>query len=74
MELHDLRRKNSTLQMQQFVGEEKNDLLDYLRSLTPEKVCSMLALLVQLKPLLMLPFNSIMMIIFVNTISKHTEQ
>ncbi|GJM95849.1 hypothetical protein PR202_ga12629 [Eleusine coracana subsp. coracana] len=36
-ELHDLRRKNSALQMQQFVGEEKNDLLDYLRSLTPEK-------------------------------------
>lgn len=24
--------------MQQFVGEEKNDLLDYLRSLQPEKV------------------------------------
>lgn len=24
--------------MQQFVGEEKNDLLDYLRSLEPEKV------------------------------------
>jgi hypothetical protein len=39
-ELHDLKRKNSALQMQQFVGEEKNDLLDYLRSLTPEKVCS----------------------------------
>lgn len=41
-ELHDLRRKNSALQMQQFVGEEKNDLLDYLRSLTPEKVYSRL--------------------------------
>ncbi|XP_052150565.1 uncharacterized protein LOC127768936 isoform X3 [Oryza glaberrima] len=40
-ELHDLRRKNSTLQMQQFVGEEKNDLLDYLRSLTPEKVAEL---------------------------------
>uniref|UniRef100_A0A0E0G680 Uncharacterized protein n=1 Tax=Oryza nivara TaxID=4536 RepID=A0A0E0G680_ORYNI len=39
--LHDLRRKNSTLQMQQFVGEEKNDLLDYLRSLTPEKVAEL---------------------------------
>lgn len=26
--------------MQQFVGEEKNDLLDYLRSLNPEKVLS----------------------------------
>lgn len=24
--------------MQQFVGEEKNELLDYLRSLQPEKV------------------------------------
>jgi len=24
--------------MQQFVGEEKNDLLDYLRSLQPEQV------------------------------------
>uniref|UniRef100_A0A0D3FKU2 Uncharacterized protein n=1 Tax=Oryza barthii TaxID=65489 RepID=A0A0D3FKU2_9ORYZ len=41
LELHDLRRKNSTLQMQQFVGEEKNDLLDYLRSLTPEKVAEL---------------------------------
>ncbi|XP_062211786.1 uncharacterized protein LOC133912864 [Phragmites australis] len=40
-ELHDLRRKNSALQMQQFVGEEKNDLLDYLRSLTPEKVAKL---------------------------------
>ncbi|CAN6282275.1 unnamed protein product [Urochloa humidicola] len=40
-ELHDLRRKNSALQMQQFVGEEKNDLLDYLRSLTPEKVAEL---------------------------------
>ncbi|KAJ6835340.1 uncharacterized protein M6B38_253335 [Iris pallida] len=40
-ELHDLRRKNSALQMQQFVGEEKNDLLDYLRSLQPEKVAEL---------------------------------
>jgi hypothetical protein len=48
-ELHDLRRKNSALQMQQFVGEEKNDLLDYLRSLTPEKVCSKLNLMVNAK-------------------------
>ena len=30
--------KSAALQMQQFVGEEKNDLLDYLRSLQPEKV------------------------------------
>jgi len=48
-ELHDLRRKNSALQMQQFVGEEKNDLLDYLRSLTPEKVCSKSNLMVNAK-------------------------
>ncbi|KAJ6814942.1 uncharacterized protein M6B38_297295 [Iris pallida] len=40
-ELHDLRRKNSALQMQQFVGEEKNDLLDYLRSLQPQKVAEL---------------------------------
>jgi hypothetical protein len=37
-ELHDVKRKSAALQMQQFVGEEKNDLLDYLRSLQPEKV------------------------------------
>ncbi|MBA0843067.1 hypothetical protein Goarm_000285, partial [Gossypium armourianum] len=37
-ELHEVKRKNAALQMQQFVGEEKNDLLDYLRSLQPEKV------------------------------------
>ncbi|CAN8257941.1 unnamed protein product [Cochlearia groenlandica] len=37
-ELQEMRRKNAALQMQQFVGEEKNDLLDYLRSLQPEKV------------------------------------
>ncbi|XP_072988517.1 uncharacterized protein [Typha latifolia] len=40
-ELHDIKRKNSALQMQQFVGEEKNDLLDYLRSLQPEKVAEL---------------------------------
>lgn len=33
-----MKRKNAALQMQQFVGEEKNDLLDYLRSLQPEQV------------------------------------
>lgn len=38
-----MRRKNAALQMQQFVGEEKNDLLDYLRSLQPEKVCVKIA-------------------------------
>ncbi|KAH9695261.1 hypothetical protein WN943_024301 [Citrus x changshan-huyou] len=37
-ELCEVKRKSSALQMQQFVGEEKNDLLDYLRSLQPEKV------------------------------------
>lgn len=37
-ELHDVKRQSAALQMQQFVGEEKNDLLDYLRSLQPEKV------------------------------------
>lgn len=37
-ELCEVKRKNAALQMQQFVGEEKNDLLDYLRSLQPEKV------------------------------------
>ncbi|ONK61662.1 uncharacterized protein A4U43_C08F32280 [Asparagus officinalis] len=40
-ELDDLRRKNSALQMQQLVGEEKNELLDYLRSLKPEKVAEL---------------------------------
>ncbi|CAN1289078.1 hypothetical protein LINPERPRIM_LOCUS20108 [Linum perenne] len=37
-ELHEIKRRSDALQMQQFVGEEKNDLLDYLRSLKPEKV------------------------------------
>ncbi|GMN37807.1 hypothetical protein TIFTF001_007105 [Ficus carica] len=36
-ELHEVKRRSAALQMQQFVGEEKNDLLDYLRSLQPEK-------------------------------------
>ncbi|KAJ9159460.1 hypothetical protein P3X46_024967 [Hevea brasiliensis] len=36
-ELHEVKRKSAALQMQRFVGEEKNDLLDYLRSLQPEK-------------------------------------
>ncbi|KAL4302302.1 hypothetical protein GQ457_10G020440 [Hibiscus cannabinus] len=40
-ELHEVKRKNAALQMQQFVGEEKNDLLDYLRSLEPEKVAEL---------------------------------
>ncbi|KAL6218954.1 hypothetical protein ACLB2K_012161 [Fragaria x ananassa] len=40
-ELHDVKRKSAALQMQQFVREEKNDLLDYLRSLHPEKVAEL---------------------------------
>ncbi|PWA55215.1 hypothetical protein CTI12_AA429400 [Artemisia annua] len=40
-ELHEVKRKNAALQMQQFVGEEKNELLDYLRSLQPEKVAEL---------------------------------
>ncbi|KAL8060679.1 hypothetical protein ABFX02_02G040400 [Erythranthe guttata] len=37
-ELQEVKRKSAALQMQQFVGEDQNDLLDYLRSLQPEKV------------------------------------
>ncbi|KAL5561333.1 hypothetical protein UlMin_031080 [Ulmus minor] len=40
-ELHEVKRRSDALQMQQFVGEEKNDLLDYLRSLQPEKVAEL---------------------------------
>lgn len=40
-ELREAKRKTAALQMQQFVGEEKNDLLDYLRSLQPEKVAEL---------------------------------
>ncbi|GAB2218149.1 hypothetical protein Droror1_Dr00001367 [Drosera rotundifolia] len=40
-EIYEIKRKNAALQMQQFVGEEKNDLLDYLRSLQPEKVAEL---------------------------------
>ncbi|KAF3435511.1 hypothetical protein FNV43_RR22600 [Rhamnella rubrinervis] len=40
-ELHEVKRRSAALQMQQFVGEEKNDLLDYLRSLLPEKVAEL---------------------------------
>ncbi|XP_030553136.1 uncharacterized protein LOC115757160 [Rhodamnia argentea] len=40
-ELHEVKRKSAALQMQQFVGEEKNELLDYLRSLEPEKVAEL---------------------------------
>ncbi|KAM3291466.1 hypothetical protein P3S67_019755 [Capsicum chacoense] len=40
-ELCEVKRKSAALQMQQFVGEEKNELLDYLRSLLPEKVAEL---------------------------------
>ncbi|KAK2974512.1 hypothetical protein RJ640_018677 [Escallonia rubra] len=40
-ELLEVKRKSTALQMQQFVGEEQNDLLDYLRSLQPEKVAEL---------------------------------
>ncbi|KAM7482447.1 hypothetical protein LguiB_007030 [Lonicera macranthoides] len=40
-ELREVKRKSAALQMQQFVEEEKNDLLDYLRSLQPEKVAQL---------------------------------
>ncbi|KAG8502026.1 hypothetical protein CXB51_002120 [Gossypium anomalum] len=33
--------KNAALQMQQIAGEEKNDLLNYLRSLQPDKVAEL---------------------------------
>jgi hypothetical protein len=37
-ELEDRKQITSGLQVQTIVGEENNDLLDYLRSLTPDKV------------------------------------
>uniref|UniRef100_A0ACD5XN58 Uncharacterized protein n=1 Tax=Avena sativa TaxID=4498 RepID=A0ACD5XN58_AVESA len=37
-ELHELKRKNYSLQMQEFSGEDKNELLNYLRSLSPDMV------------------------------------
>lgn len=40
-ELQESRLKNAALQMQNLAGEEKNDLLDYLRSLEPEKVAEL---------------------------------
>ncbi|XP_059313939.1 uncharacterized protein LOC132064831 [Lycium ferocissimum] len=39
-ELREVKRKSAALQMQQFVGE-KNELLDYLRSLLPEQVAEL---------------------------------
>ncbi|GMJ09793.1 hypothetical protein HRI_004648500 [Hibiscus trionum] len=40
-ELHEIKRKNAALQMQQIAGEEKNELLYYLRSLQPDKVAEL---------------------------------
>ncbi|BAT93921.1 hypothetical protein LR48_Vigan02g239100 [Vigna angularis] len=40
-ELHEVKRKSAALQMQQFRGEEKNDLLNYLRSLKTEQVAQL---------------------------------
>uniref|UniRef100_A0ACD5Y6D6 Uncharacterized protein n=1 Tax=Avena sativa TaxID=4498 RepID=A0ACD5Y6D6_AVESA len=37
-ELHELKRKNYSLQMQEFSGQDKNELLNYLRSLSPDMV------------------------------------
>uniref|UniRef100_J3NEI7 Uncharacterized protein n=1 Tax=Oryza brachyantha TaxID=4533 RepID=J3NEI7_ORYBR len=37
-EIRELKKKKSSQQMQEFAGEEKNELLYYLRSLSPEKV------------------------------------
>ncbi|MCO5570054.1 hypothetical protein L7F22_023768 [Adiantum nelumboides] len=37
----DCKRLNTGIQVQNIVGEEKNDLLDYLRSLAPEKVAEL---------------------------------
>ncbi|KAI5072758.1 hypothetical protein GOP47_0012864 [Adiantum capillus-veneris] len=40
-ELEDTKKFNTGIQVQNMVGEEKNDLLDYLRSLAPEKVAEL---------------------------------
>lgn len=40
-ELEDFKRISTGIQVQNMVGEEKNDLLDYLRSLAPEKVAEL---------------------------------
>ncbi|PPS19106.1 hypothetical protein GOBAR_AA01416 [Gossypium barbadense] len=40
-ELREIKGKNAALQMQQIAGEEKNDLLNYLRSLQPDKVAEL---------------------------------
>uniref|UniRef100_A0A0C9S5J7 TSA: Wollemia nobilis Ref_Wollemi_Transcript_18968_1826 transcribed RNA sequence n=1 Tax=Wollemia nobilis TaxID=56998 RepID=A0A0C9S5J7_9CONI len=40
-ELQESQLKSAALQMQNLIGEEKNDLLDFLRSLEPEKVAEL---------------------------------
>ncbi|CAM8904295.1 unnamed protein product [Rhodiola kirilowii] len=40
-ELHDVKRKNEAMHIRQLFGEEKNELLNYLRSLEPEKVAEL---------------------------------
>lgn len=40
-ELEECKRINTALHVQSMVGEEKNDLLDYLRSLSPDKVAEL---------------------------------
>lgn len=40
-ELEECKLCNTGLQMQNIVGEEKNDLLDYLRALAPDKVAEL---------------------------------
>ncbi|MBA0849801.1 hypothetical protein Goshw_020947, partial [Gossypium schwendimanii] len=40
-ELREIKGENAALQMQQIAGEEKNDLLNYLRSLQPDKVAEL---------------------------------
>uniref|UniRef100_A0A7N0ZXR8 MAR-binding filament-like protein 1 n=1 Tax=Kalanchoe fedtschenkoi TaxID=63787 RepID=A0A7N0ZXR8_KALFE len=40
-ELRDLKSKNAAVYVRQLVGEEKNELLNYLRSLEPEKVAEL---------------------------------
>ncbi|CAM8907022.1 unnamed protein product [Rhodiola kirilowii] len=40
-ELRDVKRKNEALHIRQLFGEEKNELLNYLRSLEPEKVAEL---------------------------------
>uniref|UniRef100_A0A7N0TMR4 MAR-binding filament-like protein 1 n=1 Tax=Kalanchoe fedtschenkoi TaxID=63787 RepID=A0A7N0TMR4_KALFE len=40
-ELRDVKRKSAALHIRQLIGEEKNELLNYLRSLEPEKVAEL---------------------------------